>query len=58
MFNKICIIVSLIALFGIFVYGLHLLLEGGYSMIKKKSKIFTVMFLIYVITFTAFILTS
>lgn len=54
MINKLSVMVSVVALFGMIIYALNLLLKGGYAAIKKKSKIFVGIFLIYIVAFTIF----
>lgn len=35
MINKLSVMVSVVALFGMIIYALNLLLKGGYAAIKK-----------------------
>ncbi|RHK59565.1 hypothetical protein DW054_15990 [Dorea formicigenerans] len=67
MINKLSVMVSVVALFGMIIYvalfgmiiyALNLLLKGGYAAIKKKSKIFVGIFLIYIVAFTIFLVTT
>lgn len=58
MISKISIIVSVVALFGMIIYALNLFLKGGYEAIKKNTKIFVTVFLVYIIAFTIFLVTN
>ena len=58
MINKLSVMVSVVALFGMIIYALNLLLKGVYAAIKKKSKIFVGIFLIYIVAFTIFLVTT
>lgn len=58
MINKISVVVSVVALFGMMIYALNLLLKGGYAAIKKKSKTLVSIFLVYIVFFTIFLVTT
>lgn len=38
MINKLSVMVSVVALFGMIIYALNLLLKGGYAAIKRNQK--------------------